>query len=83
MRITIKLYALLSAHLPPTAKRNVAQIDVPEDSTVQSVIDHLLLPREHVHLVLLNGVYQTPAMRAATALREDDAIAVWPPVAGG
>ncbi len=36
-----------------------------------------------VHLVLVNGSFVGPEDRAARVLRAGDALAVWPPVAGG
>ncbi|MGB9149478.1 MAG: MoaD/ThiS family protein, partial [Burkholderiales bacterium] len=38
---------------------------------------------EWVHLVLLNGVYVYPPERQTTRLRDGDALAIWPPIAGG
>jgi sulfur carrier protein ThiS len=35
------------------------------------------------HLVLVNGAYVPPGERARLALRDGDALAIWPPVAGG
>jgi sulfur carrier protein ThiS len=83
MRISVKLYATLGDYLPPGAERNVATVDVPEGSTVQAVIESLKLPAELVHLVLVNGSYIAPETRTEVVLQGDDALAVWPPVAGG
>jgi sulfur carrier protein ThiS len=83
MQITLKLYATLSAYLPPGAVRNVSPLTVPDDATVDRVIRQLQLPPELVHLVLINGVYVAPEERASMLLKEGDALAIWPPVAGG
>ena len=83
MQITIKLYANLGEYLPVGAQRNVARLEVPQTATVCEVIEQLGLPAEQVHLVLVNGIYVTPEARAVTVLSADDALAVWPPVAGG
>jgi sulfur carrier protein ThiS len=81
--VTIKLYALLSQYLPPGAKENKAVIEVADDATVGAVIAALGLPLGHCHLVLLNGVFVPPDGRAATPVKDGDALAIWPPVAGG
>jgi sulfur carrier protein ThiS len=47
------------------------------------VIDRFHMPRALVHLVLVNGNYIPPAERAGHLLRDGDALAVWPPIAGG
>lgn len=84
MQITFKLYATLGELLPSNAVRNVALIDVPEDASLHFIIDKYLVPRELAHLVLINGVFVCDADRDEPGmLKEGDALAIWPPVAGG
>jgi sulfur carrier protein ThiS len=88
VRITFKLFATLSEYLPDeldghrSAGHEIA-VDVPEGTALQAVLDRFPMPRALVHLVLVNGTYVPPGQRAGHALREGDAVAVWPPVAGG
>ena len=83
MQITIKLYAMLSEYLPTGAVKNVGTLQIEENTTVGAVVKQLQLPRELVHLVLLNGVYVAPDNHFETRLQEADTLAIWPPVAGG
>jgi sulfur carrier protein ThiS len=88
MHITLKLYAMLSDHLPAEAdgqrrKGNELAVNVPEGATVQGVIDRFNLPTKLVHLVLVNGVYISPRARDAHTLAANDELAIWPPIAGG
>ena len=88
MRILLKLYATLTDYLPLDAAgrrpaHNQLDLDVPEGSDVQSVIDRFRLPPRQVHLVLVNGVYVAPSKRAVHRLAPGDALAIWPPIAGG
>lgn len=83
MQMTLKLYASLGRYLPEGARQNEASIDVPDGTTITEVLDRYHVPREACHLVLVNGVFQAPSTRATTALKDGDALAVWPPVAGG
>jgi sulfur carrier protein ThiS len=88
MRITFKLHATLTDYLPRDADGrkphyNQLQIDVPDGCDVQSVIDRFKLPPRQVHLVLVNGVYVAPSTRSMRRLSDGDALAVWPPIAGG
>ncbi len=84
MRITFKLYASLSAHLPPQAAGgNEVEIDVAPDSTIADIIAPYNLPMKLVHLVLINGVYVAPEDRGSRTLQEGDVLAIWPPIAGG
>ncbi len=81
--VTLKLYASLGGYLPSEASRNCLETSVRAGTTVEEFIDAFGVPREACHLVLLNGVFQPPSVRSKTVLKEGDAVAVWPPVAGG
>ena len=83
MQITLKLYASLGAYLPPQAQRNELPVDVAEGTSIKDLLDRYNVPRESCHLGVLNGVVQAPAVRAHIVLKAGDAVAVWPPVAGG
>lgn len=88
MQITFKLHANLTDFLPRGADgrkphHNQLQIEVPDGCDVQSVIDRFNLPARQVHLVLVNGVYVAPTTRSMRRLNEGEALAIWPPIAGG
>ncbi|HMA31376.1 MAG TPA: MoaD/ThiS family protein [Casimicrobiaceae bacterium] len=88
MEITLKLFATLGDYLPHELNgrvrvHNELPLDVADGTTVQAVIDQMHLPRKMTHLVLVNGVYIPPQGRATHPLRSGDALAVWPPIAGG
>ncbi len=83
MNVTLKLYASLGGYLPAGAERNMAGVDVADGTTIRQLLDAHHVPPESCHLVLLNGVFQAPAVRTSVVLNPGDAVAVWPPVAGG
>lgn len=83
MQITVKLYAMLSDHLPATARRNTSALELTDSASVADSIRQLGLPPDLVHLVLVNGVYIPPEQLADTPLHDGDVLAIWPPVAGG
>ncbi|MGB0659645.1 MAG: MoaD/ThiS family protein [Mangrovicoccus sp.] len=83
MHVQLKLFASLTAFLPKSAERNIASLEVAEGTSVQALLDMHNVPPEHCHLVMLNGVYQAPENRDSAQLKDGDALAVWPPVAGG
>ena len=84
MRITFKLYASLTQHLPAEARRsNQMPLDITEGTPIAKIIEPFGMPEKLVHLVLVNGVYIQPEERATRTLQEGDVLAIWPPVAGG
>ncbi len=84
MKITFKLYATLTDLLPSGASANAVDIDIPDDTTLNQLIDQYKVPRELAHLVLLNGVFICTEDRDQSgALKPGDVLAIWPPVAGG
>lgn len=88
MKITFKLFAMLSDHLPDEMdgsrrEGNVIVLEVPEGTSVQQMIERFRLPEKLVHLVLVDGTYVPPAARAGRVLKDGEALAIWPPIAGG
>jgi len=84
MKIQFKLFATLQHLLPAGAVKNIVEIEVAEDVTLNEIIDRYKVPRELAHLVLVNGVFHCEADRdQRNLLKENDVLAIWPPVAGG
>ncbi|MHA1598557.1 MAG: MoaD/ThiS family protein [Alphaproteobacteria bacterium] len=83
MKITLKLYASLMQYLPDGAVLGEVDIDIDNNSSIEAILSNHGVPPEHCHLVLHNGHYISPSERHEKILGEGDALAVWPPVAGG
>ena len=83
MKITFKLFATLGTYLPRHRQGNLVEIEVPEGTTPDDLVDRFGVPGDMVHLVLLNGVYLEKEQRSNHALKAGDTVAIWPPVAGG
>ena len=83
MRITLKLFATLTDYLPPQRDGNQVEIEVNPTASIRDILAPYGLPEKLVHLVLVNGHYIAPEARATRCLQEGDALAVWPPIAGG
>jgi molybdopterin converting factor small subunit len=83
MNITFKLFAGLSVFLPSSAEKNAVVLEVPESSSMNDLIDLHKIPREEVHLILINGSPTQHSERHNSILKEGDTVAMWPPVAGG
>lgn len=84
MQITLKLFASLASYLPPDKKNGIeADIEVHEGCTIGDMISRFNIPRKSAHLVMVNGTYIKPTQRDEYVLKENDALAICPPVAGG
>ena len=83
MKITLKLFATLGKYLPRQRQGNLVEVEVPDGTTANALIEKFSVPDEMVHLVLLNGVYLDSNQRTTRMLKAGDTVAVWPPVAGG
>lgn len=83
VNITFKLFASLAQHLPGEAVRNIVEIEIAPETTVHEIIDRFHVPRQSAHLILINGLYVEPQDRDRPILKAGDALAIWPPVAGG
>lgn len=84
MRVVLKLFASLSAHLPAEARSSHrVELDVAPDTTVQDVIRRRGLPEPMCAIVLVDGAWVGRADRGTKVLAEGQVLAIWPPVAGG
>ena len=83
LKITFKLFASLTEFLPDDAENNIVEIIANPEDSVHDLIGRFRVPRESVHLILVNGIYIVPADRDKPILKEGDVLAMWPPVAGG
>ena len=83
MKVEVKLYASLGKYLPEGSKANIAEIEVSEGVTPMDIIGQWGVPKESCHLVLVNGNYVETSARDSHTLQDGDALAIWPPVAGG
>ena len=84
MRAVLKLYASLTDFLPVEARLdNRIELDLAPGTTVQDLIERFRLPPPLCRVVLLDGVFVPPEQRSVRALKEDEVLAIWPPVAGG
>ncbi len=83
-KVTVKLFASLMDFLPiKSTKHHGFDYEITNSTTVGYLIDDLKLPRNVIHIVLLNGAYLDVEIRDKKILSEGDVVGFWPPVAGG
>lgn len=84
MKITLKLFASLAAHLPPESRSShTVDLNVDAGTTVLDVIRRQGIPEVLCAIVLIDGEWVERSDRARRTLSEGQVLAIWPPVAGG
>ena len=79
MRVEVRLFATLTAFLPPDSRDGAAELEIPEGSTVADVTRRLGIPPDLARVVLVNG----RDMGAEAPLAGRDVVPIFPPLAGG
>ena len=76
IKITVKLFATLRKYGP-----DKSYIEIPEGSTINTVLKKIALPKEVKNLILMvNGL---PQYDRNLVLNHHDTLAIFPPLAGG
>ena len=73
--ITVKLFADLQKYGPAKSV-----LDIPEGSTINSIIEKFRIPKEKKTIILVNGL---PRYDKNFILNNNDTVAIFPPLAGG
>lgn len=79
MRVTVKLFATLVRFKDGSRTGKPFEMELPEGSTVQDLIDVLKIPAEETHIVFINNIIE----EAHTKLKDGDVVGMFPPVGGG
>ncbi len=83
MKITLRMTGLAARYLPPGSTGSLADMEIPDGSTVGALMRQLGLPSEDSYLVIVSDVAVPHAKRQAHHLAEGDMIAIVPPLKGG
>ncbi len=74
MKVKVKLFATLRNFGPEEQ-----EMDLPENTTIEDVIELLKLPGHIPLLRIVNGEHRKPTY----SLKDGDELALFPPIAGG
>ena len=84
MLVHIRLFANLRDRFP-SQDRGRGDLELPDGSSLQDVIDILAIPDRYAQMVLVDG-QQSPRpveARRAVVLAEGQVVSIFPPLAGG
>lgn len=73
----------LRQYLPAGSQFNRCELTMATDATAQLVVTQLQLPEQKAFLLMVNGDMIQPDEYAATCLRSDDEVTLFPPIKGG
>jgi molybdopterin converting factor small subunit len=79
MRVTVKLFATLARFSKAAQPGMPSEMDLPESSTVQDLLDQLGVPSEETKISFVNGHIRD----LDWALQQDDEVGLFPPIGGG
>ena len=79
MHVNVKLFATLVRFKDGSRAGRPFEVELPEGSVVQDLIDYLKIPPEETHVIFINNILQEPD----TKLKEGDILGLFPPVGGG
>lgn len=79
MRVTVKLFANLVRYKSGIRSATPFEMDLPEGTAVQELIEALGIPPEETHVIFINNIIEDMGSR----LKEGDVVGIFPPVGGG
>jgi sulfur-carrier protein len=79
MRVTVKLFATLVRFKNGVRAAMPFEMDLPEEATVQDLIDQLKIPPGETHVIFINNIIE----EASAKLKDGDVVGMFPPVGGG
>jgi sulfur-carrier protein len=79
INVKVRAYASLKEYLPGVALGESAEVALPREATVETLLDELGIPRAEVKLCYVRGLYR----EQSHVLSEGDEVALFPPVGGG
>lgn len=83
MQVHVRTAGTLGRHLPPGSGANQAVMQLPEASTLATLLAQLRLPPDRSVLVAVNDTLIHADAHVGHVLSDGDVVAVMPPLKGG
>lgn len=78
-KIEVRAYATLLKYMPDLDLAKGKMIDIEDNTSIESLLKLLGIPKEETKIIIVNGVHA----ELDFVLKNDDRVAIFPPVAGG
>jgi sulfur-carrier protein len=79
MRVTVRLFATLVRFKDGSRAGRPFEVELPEGSLVQDLVNSLNIPLEETHVVFINNII----VETRSKLQDGDVVGLFPPVGGG
>lgn len=79
MHVTVKLFATLIRYKDGSRSAKPFEVELPEDSAIDYLVECLKIPTEEIHVIFVNNIIEGPD----TKLKDGDVVGLFPPVGGG
>ncbi|RPI22918.1 MAG: MoaD/ThiS family protein [Chloroflexota bacterium] len=79
MRVAVKLFATLTRFKEGAKAGRSFEVDLPEGSVVEDLINQLQIPLKETHIIFINNIIQ----ETGSQLKDGDVVGIFPPVGGG
>jgi sulfur-carrier protein len=79
MRVTVRLFATLVRFKDGSQAGRPFEVELPEGSLVQDLVNSLNIPLEETHVVFINNII----VETRSKLQDGDVVGLFPPVGGG
>ena len=84
MQIELKLFMRFKDYLPEGGTNGIAQHEIKEGSTFKDLLNDIEMPIEEDKIIVVNGISHKQGEEAnALQLKNNDTVAIFPPIAGG
>jgi molybdopterin converting factor small subunit len=84
MQIKLKLFMRFKEYLPESGTNGIAQHEIAEGATFIDLLQDIRMPVEEDKIIVINGISHKQGEEAnALQLKNNDTVAIFPPIAGG
>ena len=84
MQIELKMFMRFRNYLPEGSSDGKARISIPEGTTFKRLLHIIDMPVEEDKIIVINGISHKQGHTINDLqLKEDDTVAIFPPIAGG
>ena len=84
MQIELKLFMRFKEYLPEGGINGIAKYEIDEGLTFKDLLNDIGMPVEEDKIIVINGISHKQGEEAnALLIKNNDTVAIFPPIAGG